>query len=350
MKLSVAVSALVLLLPTLAQAVVLPRDGAGELVARARPQRQGQQQQQQQQKPQQQNKPANGGANTQAQGKGGRKGQGQGGKKNGGAAAGGNTKANGGNTKANGGNKTGGGNTKANGGNNNNNNNNNGNKVQAAQSSTTLDPSQIQPNLAKTGQEEVTEAGQVKSLTSTNNFINFCMTQKLPLTDGQQKKDGSCNPTPMGVIVSQSKMPSAKFLQPKNGATVKANKAFDIKLATINMQTGNFVNPKTNYFAAPAQVNGNGVIIAHSHVVVQKIPSVDSTEVPDPTIFAFFKGLNAAADKGVLTATVSSPTSQGLPAGSYRLCSINTAANHQPVLVAVAQHGSLDDCVYFTAK
>lgn len=30
------------------------------------------------------------------------------------------------------------------------------------------------------------------------------------------------------------------------------------------------------------------------------------------------------------------------------MSSINTASNHQPVLVAVAQHGSLDDVVYFT--
>ena len=29
--------------------------------------------------------------------------------------------------------------------------------------------------------------------------------------------------------------------------------------------------------------------------------------------------------------------------------SINTAANHQPVLVAVAQHGSVDDMIYITA-
>ncbi|TFY79009.1 hypothetical protein EWM64_g5000, partial [Hericium alpestre] len=34
--------------------------------------------------------------------------------------------------------------------------------------------------------------------------------------------------------------------------------------------------------------------------------------------------------------------------GTYRLSSINSAANHQPVLVAVAQHGSMDDQIYFT--
>ena len=62
----------------------------------------------------------------------------------------------------------------------------------------------------------------------------------------------------------------------------------------------------------------------------------------DPEVFVFFKGLNAPAKDGILTAEVPS----GLPAGAYRMCSINTSSNHQPVLVSVAQHGSLDDCVY----
>jgi hypothetical protein len=43
---------------------------------------------------------------------------------------------------------------------------------------------------------------------------------------------------------------------------------------------------------------------------------------------------------------LSASVPNGVPAGAYRICSINTAANHQPVLVAIAQHGSLDDCVY----
>ncbi|KAJ7677232.1 hypothetical protein B0H17DRAFT_945192, partial [Mycena rosella] len=36
----------------------------------------------------------------------------------------------------------------------------------------------------------------------------------------------------------------------------------------------------------------------------------------------------------------------GVPAGFYRLCSQNAAMNHQPVIVAIAQHGNRDDCVY----
>lgn len=114
-------------------------------------------------------------------------------------------------------------------------------------------------------------------------------------------------------------------------------------MAIKNLETGNFVNAQENYFSAPQQLNAQGVIRGHSHVVIEKVAALDSTTVLDPNVFAFFKGLNAAADaNGILTATVD----QGLPAGTYKLSSINTAANHQPVLVAVAQHGSLDDVVY----
>lgn len=78
--------------------------------------------------------------------------------------------------------------------------------------------------------------------------------------------------------------------------------------------------------------------------MIEAIDSLGTTTVSDPTTFAFFKGLNTAAVNGVLSATVTG----GLPPGTYKMSSINTAANHQPVLVAVAQHGSLDDVVYFT--
>jgi hypothetical protein len=185
--------------------------------------------------------------------------------------------------------------------------------------------------------------GQVASLTSTNNFINFCATvPNLPITNGKQITTGSCNPAPMGSIPSSDSMPSAKFTNPKNGDTVAANTAFTISMAISNLETGNFVNAQENYFAAPQQLNQQGLIVGHSHVVVEKLTALDQTTTTDPKTFAFFKGLNAAASGGVLTAAVTA----GLPAGVYRLASINTAANHQPVLGPIAQHGSFDDAVY----
>jgi hypothetical protein len=124
--------------------------------------------------------------------------------------------------------------------------------------------------------------------------------------------------------------------------TVTANQNFTIKLAIQNLETGNFVNPNSNYFAAPQQLNAQGQIIGHSHVVVEPLQSLTQTTPLDPKKFSFFKGLNAAAQGGVLEATVAG----GLPPGTYKVSTINTAANHQPVLVPVAQHGSLDDVVY----
>jgi len=213
------------------------------------------------------------------------------------------------------------------------------------QTSLTLDSRVIAPGFANNGQN-VPAAGQVASLTSTNNFINFCLTVPgLPLTNGQQISTGSCNPAPMGVIPSSSNMPSSKFTNPKNGDTIAANQAFTITMAINNLVTGNFVNAQQNYFAAPQQVDAQGSVTGHSHVVVEALSALTQTQPTNPKNFMFFKGLNNAAQGGILSAAVTN----GLPAGAYRLCSINTAANHQPVLVPIAQHGSLDDCVYFTA-
>ena len=111
---------------------------------------------------------------------------------------------------------------------------------------------------------------------------------------------------------------------------------------TVGMQTGVFTNADNTYFAAPQQLNSGGQIIGHNHVVVEAIPALDSTQPTNPRVFAFFKGLNSVASNGQLSADVTS----GLPAGTYRLSSITSAANHQSVVVPVAQRGSVDDAVY----
>ncbi|TCD60821.1 hypothetical protein EIP91_009490 [Steccherinum ochraceum] len=113
-------------------------------------------------------------------------------------------------------------------------------------------------------------------------------------------------------------------------------------MAISHLETGFFVNANENYFSAPQQVNSAGDVQGHSHVVIEQISSLTQTTATDPTKFAFFKGLNDKAQNGVLSADVTS----GLPAGVYRLSSINTAANHQPVLGPIAQHGSFDDQIY----
>ena len=210
------------------------------------------------------------------------------------------------------------------------------------QTSLTLDNGVIAKAFQQTGLEGQADPGEVASLTSPDNFINFCLTTKQPITNGQQVKGGSCNPAPMGSIPSVTKMPSSKFLFPKNMDTIASNVNFTVQMNIQGLTTGHFTNAKTTYYGAPQQLDSSGQIIGHSHVVIQKLTSMTQTAAIDPQVFAFFSALNAPATGGVLSA----PVAKGLPAGTYRLASINAAANHQPVLAPVAQHGSLDDMVY----
>lgn len=137
-------------------------------------------------------------------------------------------------------------------------------------------------------------------------------------------------------------MPSAKFSFPQNGGTVKENTAFTISMNVQNLETGSFTNADENFLSAPQQLSKAGSIMGHSHVVVEQLSSVSQTTPTDPRKFAFFKGLNDPAKDGALTAEVTN----GLPAGAYKLSSINTSSNHMPCVVSIAQHGSLDDAIY----
>jgi len=150
----------------------------------------------------------------------------------------------------------------------------------------------------------------------------------------------------MGRMPGINQMPASKFTNPKNGDVLAADEPFTITMAINNLETGAFTNAQRNYFMAPQQLNADGIIVGHSHVVIEKIDALDSIAVTDPTEFYFFKGLNDPAVDGILSAEAD----KGLEAGVYRMSSINAAANHQPVLAPIAQHGSLDDAVYFTVE
>lgn len=65
-------------------------------------------------------------------------------------------------------------------------------------------------------------------------------------------------------------------------------------MAINNLETGNFVNAQENYFAAPQQLNAQGTIIGHSHVVVESLQGLDQTTPTDPKQFAFFKVTHVA--------------------------------------------------------
>ncbi|EEU47326.1 uncharacterized protein NECHADRAFT_7259, partial [Fusarium vanettenii 77-13-4] len=172
------------------------------------------------------------------------------------------------------------------------------------------------------------------------NFINFCNGQTL--TNGEQNRDGSCNGIPMGKIPSANNMVSSVFTTPQNGDDIQANQDFDISVQMINFAPGSFTNATSTYYAAPQDLDGGGNIIGHTHITVQDTGnSLNPTTPLDPTQFAFFKGVNDAGNgQGLLTASVDG----GLPAGNYRICTMASASNHQPVLMPVAQRGAQDDC------
>ncbi|KAJ7264865.1 hypothetical protein B0H12DRAFT_1011763, partial [Mycena haematopus] len=210
----------------------------------------------------------------------------------------------------------------------------------SAQSSLTLLSSMIATGFESS--QDTPRLGQSASLTSSNNFINFCATTTaLPLTNGTQTTSGFCNPAPMGVLPASTRMPTSKFTYPRNGDTIAANAPMTIGLAVTNLATGNFANDDTNYLAAPQQLDSSGQIQGHPFIVIEQVPS--GPTVSNPALFTFFKGMTGVADStGVLTTAVSN----GLPVGSYRLSSIIAATNGQPVLMPVLQHGAVDDAIY----
>jgi transcription initiation factor TFIID subunit 15 len=150
----------------------------------------------------------------------------------------------------------------------------------------------------------------------------------------------------MGKIPSTQNMVSSVFTSPQNGDDIAENQDFDISIQTSGLTAGSFTNAQTTYYSAPQDLDGNGQIIGHTHITVQDTGnSLNPTTALDPTQFAFFKGINDAGNnQGLLTATVDG----GLPAGNYRICSMSSASNHQPVLMPVAQRGAQDDCIRIT--
>ncbi|ORY70941.1 uncharacterized protein BCR38DRAFT_381082 [Pseudomassariella vexata] len=174
-------------------------------------------------------------------------------------------------------------------------------------------------------------------------FVNYCAGETL--TNGKQVLEGSCNSIPHGNIPAKKNMISSILLSPKAGEQLPAETDFIIQVQTLNLAAGSFSDPATAYYAAPQDLK-DGKVIGHTHFTVQDLgDNLNPQQPPDPTTFKFFKGINDEGDgNGLLQATVPG----GLPAGNYRVCTLTAAANHQPVLMPVAQRGSSDDCTKFT--
>jgi transcription initiation factor TFIID subunit 15 len=150
----------------------------------------------------------------------------------------------------------------------------------------------------------------------------------------------------MGKIPSTSNMVSSIIVSPKPAENIAANQDFTISVQTSGLSAGSFTNAAATYYAAPQDLTSGGQIIGHTHVTVEDMgSSLTPSAALDPTAFVFFKGINDAGNgKGLLSATVTG----GLPAGNYRVCTMSSSSNHQPVLMPVAQRGAQDDCQKFT--
>jgi transcription initiation factor TFIID subunit 15 len=149
----------------------------------------------------------------------------------------------------------------------------------------------------------------------------------------------------MGNIPASTNMVSTIIINPAPGQDIAANTPFNITVQVNNLQAGSFTNPDSTYYAAPQDLQG-GKIVGHTHVTVQDLGgSLTPTDAPDASTFTFFKGINDAGNGAGL---LSAPVAAGLPAGNYRVCTMASASNHQPVLMPVAQRGAQDDCTKFT--
>jgi hypothetical protein len=151
----------------------------------------------------------------------------------------------------------------------------------------------------------------------------------------------------MGDIPAKTNMVSSIITFPHTGSVIPSDTDFTITVQMNNIVAGSFTDADTTYYSAP-QFLLNGNVVGHTHVTVQDLGNtLNPTVAPDATQFAFFKGINDQGNgKGLLSANVVG----GLPAGNYRVCTMASASNHQPVLMPVAQRGTSDDCTKFVVS
>lgn len=150
----------------------------------------------------------------------------------------------------------------------------------------------------------------------------------------------------MGKIPATSNMVSSILISPTPGQKLEANKTFEVKVQTSGLSAGGFTNEDSTYYAAPQDLSSDGLVIGHTHVAIQDLgTSLAPTTPPDPTKFVYFA---AVPGSGTGNGLFSTSVTGGLPAGNYRVCSSASAANHQPVIMPVAQRGPQDDCQKFT--
>jgi len=216
---------------------------------------------------------------------------------------------------------------------------------QNAQTSLVLQSNVIAPGLANNGQD-IPDPGQVASLTSTNNFINYCLTTNLPNTEGKQGDNPSCNSAPIGVIPASTKVPSLRFQSPVNQQTVRTRQPITFQIKVSNFEPGNQVNLDTNYLTAPQTLNGAGLIKGFVTVACDARTSFQDTTPPRIEAPAAFQASGARAQNGVVSLTIGG----GLPAGTYRCTVTPYSTNGSPLITPKAQRGAMIDTVYIKVQ
>lgn len=137
----------------------------------------------------------------------------------------------------------------------------------------------------------------------------------------------------MGDIPSTDKMVSTIITNPVPGDDLDEDTDFTVDCQIDNLAAGSFTNPDNTYYSAPQAVDNSGTIVGHTHITIQSIGDLGTDTPPDASEFVFFKGVNDAGDgNGGLSADVAG----GLPAGTYRVCTMTSSSNHQPVIMPVS--------------
>ncbi|KAJ7583252.1 hypothetical protein C8J56DRAFT_205185 [Mycena floridula] len=200
-------------------------------------------------------------------------------------------------------------------------------------------------DLSSNGLENPTSA----SLTSLNNFINYCASTSLPLSTGDPNaRQAACSPIPIGLLPSPENIPSAKFSFPTNGVVIPEGTLFNVTLKLRNFAIGDIAT--ATYISVPQQLNAEGKIIGHAHVVIELLQSLNQTNATNPNQFALWRTLSAQTGQSDTVSFVTGGVAGGLPEGFYRLSATLSSTSRQPIVVSVSQHGAINDAVYFTVS
>ncbi|KAF8647717.1 hypothetical protein AX16_006553 [Volvariella volvacea WC 439] len=189
-------------------------------------------------------------------------------------------------------------------------------------------------------ENNIPNPGEVASLTTRNNFINYCAIVQGYEIIGEHgdPNDGFCTPAPIGVLPARDKIPSARIMHPFNNDVIRANEAFYVEMFTREFDAGSTA-PPSKAWGAPQELIAQGRIDGHFHMVVEDVSSFDQRTPTDPQKFLvfreFFGGQVIYLD-------------EGLPVGIYRLTVSLLATNHQPIFIPLARHGGIGDAIYFT--